>query len=392
MRLRPTLTRPIHALDHAVGRLARRRQVLFEGRLPLSLAVLRPVLEALGRDARIEVWVTSDGRADLARAYAEAGLADRYLPRERCTWRRFDLYLNTDPWRPVRLRRCARSMNFFHGVAGKYDLDQPPRAARLFDRYDRVAFVNADRRQRYLAAGIVAGHQAALVGYPKLDRLATGRYDGRAVRASLGLAQNRPTVTYAPTWSSTSSLHLCGEAIIDTLLSLGCNVIAKLHDNCFLPGRKYAGNIDWRERLGRFSTQDRFRLAPTADACPYLAASDLLVTDHSSIGFEFLALDRPLIVFDAPDLPRAARINPEKVALLQSGADVVSTIDQLRRAVPAALAYPQRRSADRRRIADQMFYGLGGATGRALDVVYDLLALPAPVKRPAPAASPVLCR
>ena len=38
-----------------------------------------------------------------------------------------------------------------------------------------------------------------------------------------------------------------------------------------------------------------------------------MVTDHSTIGFEFCLLDRPLVVFDAPDLTRA-RINPEQFA------------------------------------------------------------------------------
>ena len=51
----------------------------------------------------------------------------------------------------------------------------------------------------------------------------------------------------------------------------------------------------------------------------------LVVTDHSSIGFEFCAADRPLVVFDAPGLIEAARINPDKVALLRSAATVVSS-------------------------------------------------------------------
>ena len=45
------------------------------------------------------------------------------------------------------------------------------------------------------------------------------------------------------------------------------------------------------------------------DITPLLAAADLLVTDHSTVGFEFALLDRPLIVFDAPDLRAAARID-----------------------------------------------------------------------------------
>jgi CDP-Glycerol:Poly(glycerophosphate) glycerophosphotransferase len=374
MTLRGTLTRPLHSLDHAIGRALGPRRVLFEGRLPVHFIVVRPVLDALRADPRVRVWVTSDGREDIARAYAEAGFGDCYLPRERCAWGRFDLYMNGDPWNPARLHRSARRMNFFHGVAGKYDLDLPPPGAGLFAHYDRVAFVNADRMRRYLESGTVTERQAALVGYPKLDRLLTTGYDGAAVRRSLGLPVERPTVVYAPTWSSASSLHVAGEAIIQSLLASGFNVIAKLHDNCFMPGEKCAGDVDWRARLKGFSESACFVLANSHDSSPYLAACDVLVTDHSSIGFEALALDRPVIVFEAPDLPQAARINPEKIELLRSASDVVTTPAELAVAAAAALVHPGRRAPDRRRVAQQIFYAPGGATARAVAVVYELLA------------------
>ena len=287
------------------------------------------------------------------------------------------------------LRRCAHWINFFHGVAGKYDLDRPSRDAHLFDVFDRVAFVNTDRMRRYLELGVVTPEQVALVGYPKLDRLVSGTADGIAVRRRLGLDADRPTVMYAPTWSSASSLHVAGEAIIETLLSMRCNVITKLHDNCFLRGERCAGDVDWRERLHRFAGAPQFHLATSADSVPYMAASDILITDHSSIGFEALAVDQPVIVFDAPDLARVARINPEKVALLRSASEVVRTVEELSTTVTDVLRNPSRRSVDRRRVAADMFYAPGGATTRALEMIYELLRLPAPAgaMRPSVVAS-----
>src|SRR5690606_35714252 len=112
-------------------------------------------------------------------------------------------------------------------------------------------------------------------------------------------------------------------------------------------------------------------LATGSDSSPYLAAADVMVTDHSSIGFEFLTLDRPLIVFDAPDLVRVARINPEKVALLRSAATVVRTAAETAEAARHALAHPHERSAIRRQVAGEMFHEPGTATDRALDVCYE---------------------
>ncbi len=109
------------------------------------------------------------------------------------------------------------------------------------------------------------------------------------------------------------------------------------------------------------------------DLTPYLAAADLMITDHSSAGFEFLVVDRPLVVFDAPQLAAAARINPEKVELLRAAATVVRSAGELPFTVRAELDRPDRFSQARRRIASEMFFEPGTATARALDVAYELL-------------------
>ena len=86
-------------------------------------------------------------------------------------------------------------------------------------------------------------------------------------------------------------------------------------------------------------------------------------------GFRALLENRPLLVFDAPDLPRAARINPEKVTLLRSAATLVRSPEEVGDAAAAALAYPDRLSAERRRVARDLFYEPGTATDRALALV-----------------------
>jgi hypothetical protein len=329
---------------------------------------------------------TGHPRPDLRKAFAERGVQDAVLSRRRASWSRVDLYINADPWDAVPLHRAARQLNFFHGVAGKYDLDCPESLPLGFGRYDRVAFPNRGRLERYLAAGIVAREQAALVGYPKIDALVRTPARSRDAASALGFDPSRPTAIYAPTFSPASSLSLAGEAIVEALLASGCNVIAKLHDRSLDPDPKYTLGIDWRKRLSRFSGRPgAFLLAESGDSTAYVQASDLMVTDHSSIGFEFCALDRPLIVYEAPGLAEAARINPEKLALLRSAAIVVDGVTALRHAVAEALAAPQAKSAARAHAAGEVFYGPGSATDRALALVYELLEL-------APAAEVAVAR
>ena len=363
------LTRALHAVDHAVGRLGAVRRVLVELRTPVSKAILSPVYETLADRADVELHFTSEYPERMATLVP----AGRFVTHAQAEWRRWDLCFDADPWGAARLRRCASRVNFFHGVAGKYDLDNPAGMPMGYEYYARVAFVNRDRMTRYLESKVVTPGQARLVGYPKLDRLASGRIDGAAVRASLGLDASRPTVLYAPTYSPASSLHLAGEDIIRQAARAGFNVIVKLHDRSLDPDPRYSGGIDWRTRLRALEQPGRICYVEAPDASAFLAAADAMITDHSSVGFEYLVLDRPLIVFDAPGLAEAARINVEKMALLRSAAHVVSSATGLGLELRNAMTHPSTLSRERRRVAADIFYEAGTATDRAVALLLELL-------------------
>src|SRR5207302_8978897 len=148
------------------------------------------------------------------------------------------------------------------------------------------------------------------------------------------------------------------------------------HDRSLdLSQEKFSGGIDWRARFAQLHEPGRIAFVEWADSSPFLAASDVMVTDHSSVGFEFCLLDRPLIVFDAPDLVRVARINPDKVALLRSAARVVTRAEDVGPVAAEELASKDRLSAARHAVVRDMFYEPGTATERALAMVYDLLNL-----------------
>jgi CDP-glycerol glycerophosphotransferase len=139
-----------------------------------------------------------------------------------------------------------------------------------------------------------------------------------------------------------------------------------------------SGGINWRVRLEALCHACGAHLAQDADASPYLLVADVLVTDHSSVGFEFMLLDRPIVVLECPWLITMARISTDKVRRLRRAADVVPSADAAATAVTRALSAPASLSAERRATAADLFYEPGGATARAVQSVYDLLSLPAP--------------
>jgi hypothetical protein len=381
-RARATIVNAVHSTDEFVSRLSRsERRVLFEAASPLSLAVFRPVLERLQRDPRLEFWFTTSDRSwDSKRIFGAARITERVISASHARWMKFDGYVNTDFWNMTWLRRRVRRVHLFHGVAGKYGLDAPVRIAPVVGSFDRLLFPNDDRLRRYREAGLVEcdGKRGRLIGYPKVDCLVDGSLNRAAIQTSLGLDPTVPTVLYAPTWSPQSSLNTMGARLIPALARLDVNVVVKLHDRSYDGRSQTAGPVDWGHHLDAICRSWHVHAAHGSDVSPYLFAADALVTDHSSVGFEFALLDRPIIVIDSPELLRNARVGADKIRALQSAATVVHDVDGATRAVVSSLAEPARLSGERRALADRSFYRPGSATARAVDCIYELLELPAP--------------
>src|SRR2546429_268106 len=115
------------------------------------------------------------------------------------------------------------------------------------------------------------------------------------------------------------------------LARLDVNVIVKLHDRSYDTTQRGSGGVEWAPRIAAHCRAPHVHLGSASDVSPYLYVSDVLVTDHSSVGFEFMLLDRPLVVINCPELIRHARINPSKVSLLWSGADADKVCNRVRR-------------------------------------------------------------
>jgi hypothetical protein len=361
-------------VDRVIGRAFGRRRVLFDLRNAMNVAVLQPMFSALQRDNRVHVAFACEDPGRVAAAVQEAAAAD-VLDHAEVIWQRWDLYVSADPWTRPQLRRCSRSANFFHGVAGNSNLDDPSALQPGFASFDRIGFINAERMDTYLKRGIVSADAAVLVGFPKADRLALGSYSAARIRRHLGLDSNRMVALYAPGWSPAGSLHVAGEHIIASLRNSGFDVIIKLHSMSFHPAAKYSGGIDWRARMDAVQEAGRIVHVIDSDSSPAMAASDVLVTDHSTVGFEYCLLDRPIVLFDVPDLPRIARVNPDQVTRLRNVGRLVCRNEDVGLVARDELAKANRLSAARRQLADRMFYGAGSATARALAVLYDLLEL-----------------
>jgi CDP-glycerol glycerophosphotransferase (TagB/SpsB family) len=288
---------------------------------------------------------------------------------------KFDAYLTADTLWASLPRGCPRIL-MFHGVAGKYadEYDGPTRSMRA---WHRLFFINRRRLNNHVAAGAIAtGSSAArLVGMPKLDSLVDGSLSRDRVILTLGLDPSRRTVLYAPTWSPYSSLNVCGETIVRRLVDAGYAVIIKLHDRSRHPQYIHSGGVNWAARLAPLVSNGKGYFFTGADASPCLAAADLLITDHSSVGFEYLLLDRPVIRIEVPELLEKTRVAAEYVELLRRASITVNPGSDIVGAVERSLSEPRRESPSRTAVADELFYQPGTATARAVRELYEVLDL-----------------
>ena len=108
-----------------------------------------------------------------------------------------------------------------------------------------------------------------------------------------------------------------------------------------------------------------------SNGCPFMVASDAMVSDHSWIAFEYMLLNRPLIVIDRPALIHKAAIGRREGRASCAAADVDPR--RVATTVLAALQQPQRLSAERRRAPRTLFFDPGNATDRALALIYQLI-------------------
>ncbi|MFT4051614.1 MAG: CDP-glycerol glycerophosphotransferase family protein [Microbacterium sp.] len=141
--------------------------------------------------------------------------------------------------------------------------------------------------ERVLRKAYAFGRRPVWVeGYPRNDVLVTG--DGSATRAALGIGAHERVILYAPTWRDDR------DTIVDFLdlerlaADTGAVVLVRGHSRTLLPGSDARG-----ERV--------IDVTAFPDAADLLVVADAVVTDYSSVMFDYTTTGKPILFF-TPDL------------------------------------------------------------------------------------------
>ncbi|XRQ16174.1 CDP-glycerol glycerophosphotransferase family protein [Actinomadura welshii] len=279
----------------------------------------------------------------------------------------------------LRKRPETTYIQTWHGSAFKLmGLDQPAlksgaaaeraRLRRMVDRFD-CFLVRSGHDAETLCGGLGVGCELLPAGYPRNDPLVNG-VDGdpdtaaevAALRESLGLDDGRRVVLYAPTFATGPK----GRAVRLLEPPLDPALFAReLGEEFVLLVRPH---YLCRANLPPGAHRVMRDVGAVPDVTPLLLLADALVTDHSSIMFDFALLDRPIVLhlpdgrdrvagyFDlAAHAPGPVTRTPEELVAALAGLDEAEAAHAARRRAFAGRFGEHDRGTAARTVVDRYF-------------------------------------
>lgn len=141
-----------------------------------------------------------------------------------------------------------------------------------------------------------------VTGMPKLDNVFNETYDKKTLLHQFGLDPNNKTLLFAPTFNEEFSIVPAIQDRLRSYIPDYINIIIKLHG---------VAPEEWKDHYRRLAQTDRnIYYSEDYDICPYIVASDVLLTDLSSVIYEFLATGKPVILYDSPHQNKYINYDP----------------------------------------------------------------------------------
>ncbi len=210
-------------------------------------------------------------------------------------------------------------------------------------------------------------------GRPRKDFWATGfvQMDPLFRKKKLPLPFTIPSshkiVLYAPTWNpELSSVPMFKDQLVDLVRAASdddMTIIIKPHPST--PAILQQMVNVWRQ-LAKTEPHVHVIEDRSTDIAPYLKASDVLISDASSVVFQYLALNRPIILVNNPARFQSPNFDPRGIEWCWRDVGIeIDTIDDLPDALTRALAEPNAQAERRAHYRQELFGDL--TDGRAAD-------------------------
>ncbi len=232
------------------------------------------------------------------------------------------------------------------------------------------------------------------IGNHKFDDWFSGAVNQKEIEhIKTKLDPNKKTILYLPTHSGLSSLYDFAGAV--DLLGEKYNVLAKLHRHSGLSEKEaYVPLLNGKVFI--FGSKD--------DLLPLLAASDLVISDSSSVSLEVLLVNKPMVILDVADFNKeswrkhqqaeefndfwySGGLEYEESAgkklrdLFSNFGFVAKSPDEIEKAIEQVCGENWEASnGERQKLKDYIFSYQDGKSGeRAAKIIHEFLTAPKPL-------------
>lgn len=150
--------------------------------------------------------------------------------------------------------------------------------------------------------------EIAVTGMPKLDSVFAknnSNTEKQNLMQEFGLDLNKKTILFAPTFNKELSILTAIDVDLRKYIANDYNIIIKLH----------GATDDLIKQSYKFFAENNQNVYYHSgiDISPCLILADVMITDVSSVIYEFIALGKPVILFDSPLQKKYANYNPNSL-------------------------------------------------------------------------------
>ncbi|MEZ0154849.1 MAG: CDP-glycerol glycerophosphotransferase family protein [Candidatus Reddybacter sp.] len=362
----------IRSIDDRFYENAKQTRVLFVYVNSHGFSCQVPVIEALAKASDIRLHITTD------KAYVvdesnfnninEYDIFKRYyIPYSRAVYKKWHLFIDShiNSFYP---KRNALHIGMHHGpgfgIMGK--------KIKLVKNYDIFFGLSHAERIHFekLEPGIFDQKRAFFpTGFPKSDILVNKSHSRQEVRQELMLNE-RATILIASHWETVSTLRTFGHNIFEILCKTfpEYNIVQTGHPWLWEGYQQTpTSHADLVKELK--AIQNRFTNAyflPDENTEKLLQASDLLISDHSSILTTYSLLDRPIIWFENPKLNFSI---PDMRDIYRGASDTFNNIDKLPDLCRHTLAKPEEKANGRKVMRETYFANPGNSGQKAAEML-----------------------
>ncbi len=240
----------------------------------------------------------------------------------------------------------AQLVHLRHGFASK---NTAVFSARMSDY---VCVSSEGVRDWYLRKGARPRRDFWVTGYVQMDPLFRGAVD----TSTLPVPADRRCILYAPTWNAElSSAPMLGTRIRELLLNGRDDAVLVIKPHPVTQ----AHHPDWLRGWQELAEQHRdvhLVSSISEDIMPWLARADVLVTDASSVMFEFLAVDRPVVLISNPQRYGSSHFDPTGIEWTwRDLGDETENVEELPGIISKALDEPAHGAAARAAWREKLF-------------------------------------